>query len=137
MRDTLNILKEKNIKVTFNRIVLLEFLQKNVGHYTVKEIYNKLKKKFINVNLASIYNNIELFYQNNLVSLVLIKEGEKIWDSNLENHAHFICEKCGKIIDLKFENCIIKDVEKVGKTNRINIIYYGVCNECLNKEKRR
>jgi Fe2+ or Zn2+ uptake regulation protein len=58
-----------------------------------------------------------------------------------ERHPHFICNRCEKIFNLEvpIENLIIRGVEKNEghQVDSLEIVIYGLCNECKNQEQER
>ncbi len=135
----IEILKEKRIKITHNRALILSFLLKNVGHYSTKDIYNNVKKKYINLNLASVYNTLTIFAEKGLIRLVTKIDNQAIWDSNISTHAHFVCQICHRVFDIDKKFNINTNV-KVGRVDWVKITYFGICNDCLtkmNKDKEK
>ena len=127
-------LKENGIKVTHNRVLILSFLLKNAGHYSTKNIYNNVKKKYLNLNLASVYNTLTVFAEKGIISLVTKIDNMAIWDSNASTHAHFVCRICHRVFDIEKEFNLDKNI-KAGTVESIKLTYLGVCNDCLKKEK--
>ncbi|MCD6578366.1 transcriptional repressor [bacterium] len=130
----IEVLKENGIKTTHNRILILSFLLKNVGHYSTKDIYNNVKKKYMNLNLASVYNTLTIFAEKGIIKLVTKINNMAIWDSNTSAHAHFVCRVCQKIYDLQDISYLDIDI-KVGKVQSIKVTYFGICNNCLKRGK--
>ena len=49
-----------------------------------------------------------------------------------EEHSHFICEKCGKIIDVKLSGDLKQTYDENGNFYlRKHVTYYGICKDCL------
>ena len=49
----------------------------------------------------------------------------------IEEKLHFICLKCGKIVDIPKKKTNIKSLEKEGKlVEEVVTIYYGLCDDC-------
>lgn len=57
MTNYTNLLKEYDLKVTPQRVAIVEELYKN-GHMNIDDLYKKLLSKFPSVSLATIYKNI-------------------------------------------------------------------------------
>jgi Fur family peroxide stress response transcriptional regulator len=124
-------LAEKNIKPSFHRIKVLEYLMVNKNHPTVEQIYSSLKKLFPTLSKATIYNSLNLFVEKGLVQPITIEETEIRYDSTVESHGHFKCECCGKIYDFGID---IDSIPSSGLDNFIiyskEIYYRGICRNC-------
>ena len=65
---------------------------------------------------------------------IVIEENETRYDSHMEIHGHFKCEKCGTIYDIKVDDKVseIKSLDKF-QIDKQHIYYKGICNKCLQK----
>jgi len=127
-----NKLAEKNIKPSFHRIKVLEYLMVNKNHPTVEQIYSNLKKLFPTLSKATIYNSLNLFIEKGLVQPLAIEETELRYDSTLESHGHFKCEGCGSIYDFEID---IDSIPFNGLDNFIinnkEVYFRGICRNCV------
>lgn len=127
------ILKANKVPITPQRYALAEILVNNRTHPTFNVIYKKLKEKIKNTTKAALYNNLEVLEKNGLIFEFSVY-GIKHYDIIIENHDHFICLECEKIIDIfphKEKESKIKEGDVINKS----IFYFGICNKC--KKKRR
>ncbi len=136
LTDKIQLLKKKGVVLTTPRLIILEFLVSNRIHPTAEEIFNALKKKYPSISQASIYNTIKLFVKLGIVSELFVEKERARYDINTTPHAHFKCLKCGKVYDVKKPLPQMEEIEghQVALTQ---IYFYGTCNECLKKAKRR
>lgn len=125
-----NLLQSKGIKPSYLRIRILSYMLTMRNHPTVDMIYHALSPEIPTLSRTTIYNTVDLFLENRLVQLIGIDEKEIRYDADISTHAHFLCEKCGRILDLPinkdwpiFESPDIKIRE---------IQYYlkGLCKQC-------
>lgn len=130
MDNIITKLKEADIKPNKYRKEILYFLEEYKTHPTAHDIFDYMKKKFPYVSLATVYNTLNVFLENNLV-IALQSEGNTVhYDATTDGHAHFICEKCGTIIDIKGEENKGKRKIKNNVINRVVTYYFGVCAAC-------
>jgi len=47
-------------------------------------------------------------------------------------HAHFICKNCGKVIDVELSKNIIKEIDSKFPNTQKELYIYGICKECKN-----
>lgn len=128
------ILVDRGIKPTFQRLKILEFLDKNHSHPTVDMIYAALYKKVPTLSKTTVYNTLDVFRKYHLVDVLTITESEIRYEYILQPHHHFYCRQCGKIIDLDV-SCVYQE-EMCVEGHRIESIhgyFKGICSECLQK----
>ena len=128
-------LQANKIKPTYIRLKILNYLEKNKIHPTAEGIYKALEKEIPTISRTSVYNTLNVFYEKGIVTPLFITGLEARFDINISPHHHFLCEKCGRIIDLDIE-C---DYFKKGNVKGHRIIelhgyFKGTCRECLKKK---
>lgn len=129
----------KTQKFSRQREAIKDYLMQCKNHPTADTIYANIRNEIPNISLGTVYRNLNLLVQNSEVIKLSSKDGKDRYDANLEDHYHFICDKCGCIEDVFVENLI--DVETVSKFNNnfkissYEINFMGICEKCLNIEK--
>lgn len=134
-----NILKEKGLKPTYQRLKILEYLNKHAHrHPTVEMIYEALVGRIPTISMTTIYNTLNAFLEKNIASAVTITGTELRYDITTKSHHHFLCKKCGEIIDVDVKCPIIEKQEVKGhKIDEIHGYFKGVCKNCLSKRQHR
>lgn len=128
-----NYLREYSIKPSTIRIKMLKYLMENKIHPTVDEIYHALLKDIPTLSKTSVYNTLDIFLKNGIVSLVTIEEKETRYDIDTSLHGHFKCESCGKVYDfhVNAENLKEEGIEDFDVLDK-KIYYSGICEKCKN-----
>lgn len=127
--------KEIGFKLTPQRLAILNYLEGNLEHPSVEEIYKAVSKRFSTMSLATVYNTLETLKQKGNVNELTIDAGKKRFDPDIKPHHHLICLKCKRIVDIHGEykldvsNSDRGDFEIVGN----HIEFYGICPECKGK----
>jgi len=129
-------LAEKNIKPSYQRIKILQYINENLNHPTIDNIFNSLIKEIPTLSKATVYNTMELLKGASLVKVINIENNETRYDSKVHNHGHFKCESCGTIYDFEvdIDNLVVKSLEYF-KINDKNIYFKGICAKCQEKNK--
>ncbi|NPA82302.1 MAG: transcriptional repressor [Epsilonproteobacteria bacterium] len=130
------LLKTYELKVTPQRMCIVEELMKN-GHLSIDELYEKIRERFPSLSLATVYKNIHAMMDKNFIKEVKIPNVKSKFELTKNDHAHIICEKCGKVEDVDVNSLsIIKEVEEKSsyKIDHTDLIFSGICPECLTKE---
>lgn len=141
-------LKEKGLKVTEQRLLVLEVLLKYRGqHLTVEEIYAKVQEECPDVGLATIYRTVQLLLEMQLVDRISLDdrcvryEIGRLFDGEgkRHHHHHLICTTCGKV--LPFDADLLEELEQhIEEATGFHVVdhelkFYGQCAECTRKEK--
>ena len=136
--EYLNVLKKNKIKITPQRIAVINLLVKKNGHFSAEDIYKILKDDFPYISFSTIYNTLQTFKQVGLVKELHLDNNKAIFDSRTDEHFHFFCRKCKKIYDIDPPDCFSLDncqsFAGKNKVEGIGIYMYGICEECLRKE---
>ena len=121
------LLKEKGLKVTNQRLLVLEVLADHRDtHMTAEDIYDLVKEDYPEIGLATIYRTLQLLLNMQLVDRI-----------NLDDH--LICKTCGKV--LPFRHDLLDDLERqIEEETGFHVLdhelkFYGQCKECLKKDQ--
>ena len=134
MTDYVALLQENDLKATFQRINILDAIDKH-GHMSVEDIYEEIIKVHPSISLATIYKNIVLMVEKAVLTEVPIAGKKAKYELAKMDHIHLVCTVCGEVND---KPCIEK-TDKVFhaltdsegfmlKKRQINL--YGVCASC-------
>jgi Fur family transcriptional regulator, ferric uptake regulator len=128
-------LRERGLKSTAQRDAIARVFFEIGRHISAEELYAEVKKINPHVGYATIYRTLRLLKECALVSERHFDEGQARYETVSErHHDHFICERCGKIIE--FENQGIERLQQavarqIGATlTRHKMELYGLCGEC-------
>lgn len=136
------LLKAKGLKVTTQRIVILEVLEDRPNeHLTAEEIYECVKEKYPEIGLATVYRTIQLLSELNLIDKLNLDDGYVRYEIGKQesgvpchHHHHLICLGCGKV--LTFQDDLLETLEsKIQNAMEFKIQdhevkFYGYCAEC-------
>lgn len=134
-----DLLKINNLKLTKGRVNILSILIEEPHSLDAEGIYKELQKKNINLNLSTIYRNLETFYKNGLVEKFDLGNGKYNFSFKTKKHTHTIhCKVCHK--EVKIE-CPLSHIEEIinKETGFSNIDHdlkvQGICKNCMKKNK--
>jgi Fur family peroxide stress response transcriptional regulator len=127
-------LKEKGLKVTPQRLAIIEVLLLNKDlHPGARLLYKEAKKKKKSLSLSTTYATLNEFSRYGIIKTLQFDKMEDRYDGNLEEHINLICERCKKILD--YDVSITVDPRRVMKKTGFSVTdsrldYYGLCREC-------
>lgn len=122
------------------REVILDYLKGTKNHPTAEEVYNHVRKENPKISLGTVYRNLNLLAENNIILRLHMENGIDHFDADTSIHHHFYCKKCGRVYDIELPLEI--DIQKL--TEQINskvnfladgcmIYFYGTCSNCQKK----
>lgn len=138
MEKLREILRNRGINPSYQRIKIFEYLRDNKLHPTVDMIYERLSPEIPTLSKTTIYNTLKLFAEKGMVSLLVIDQAELRVDPNIVPHAHFICSHCGKIYDIDIDESSLKEIEgrasyEGHRIESIQVALRGICKNCMSK----
>jgi Fur family ferric uptake transcriptional regulator len=92
-------LRSHGSRITSARRVLLEALFDADGHMSAEALTEKVHKKVPDVNLSTIYRNLEELEQLGVITHSHLGHGPSSYLLASQAHAHFICANCGVMIE--------------------------------------
>ena len=115
------------------------YLMTTKEHPTADEVYMKVKQEFPNISLGTVYRNLNLLTDIGDAIKISTPNGGDRFDGRLEPHNHFLCTKCGRLLDLDLDMHSIDEVNRLAAENFDGIItssstlFYGECSDCIKK----
>ncbi|MCT4632315.1 MAG: transcriptional repressor [Firmicutes bacterium] len=129
-------LKSHNIKPSYQRIRIFEYLINTTSHPTVDEIYKVLISEIPTLSKTTVYNTLNLFVENEIAKLLTIEENEARYDANTGIHGHFKCDGCGEVMDFDFDFTKLGVSELDGfQVKQQDVFFRGMCKSCSGKTK--
>ncbi|MBE3592904.1 MAG: transcriptional repressor [Thermoanaerobacter sp.] len=134
MEEAAVLLKQKGLKVTPQRLAILNLLRNTKEHPTAETIYKKLVSDFPTMSLATVYKTLEVLKNIGLIQELNVGEGSFRYDANTNSHTHLVCFGCGKVEDLD-ESVLQNLIEEAKKHTDYKLVeqklyFYGYCPAC-------
>ncbi len=130
-------LKSHDIKPSFQRMKIFEYLITHRNHPTVEMIYKSLVKEIPTLSKTTVYNTLNLFVEKKIAIVIVIEENETRYDADMEIHGHFKCEECSAVydIDVEAEKIQIKSLDNF-QINEHHLYFKGICDKCLERKSK-
>ena len=124
--------RDLGIKLTPQRIAILDYLEGNRSHPSAEDVYRAVLKKFPTMSFATVYNTLETLRGRGLVAELTGDPGKKRFDPNTHPHHHLICTQCRRIMDVHAEFLLpVTDRDRAGfEITGNHIEFYGTCPDC-------
>jgi len=130
MINYITLLKKNDLKATIQRTSILKSID-HAGHINIDDIYENVREQYPTLSLATIYKNISLMQENNVIIEVPMNGQKSKYELKKDEHMHLICQNCGEIQDTKIsletkKTLILEDFQL--SSSQINL--YGLCQQC-------
>lgn len=105
-------------------------------HPSADMLYSWLKPLYPDLSLGTVYRNLSMFVEDGSAVCVGNVAGQERYDADTRPHAHFVCEKCGKVLDVETSekvSCMYPEVEEStgGEVHTHALTFSGICRDCL------
>jgi len=126
-----------NYRRSRQRQRILELLQSTGRHPTADWIYDQLKGEFPNLSMGTVYRNLNILLEQKRLRKIDFGSTFDRFDANLGPHYHFVCERCGAIIDLEIpvdgtlNGRVGASTPFTVRSHRIE--FYGLCDRCTGR----
>ncbi|MCK9230480.1 MAG: transcriptional repressor [Syntrophales bacterium] len=130
-RSPEKLLAEHNIKPSYQRLKVMEYLSSRRNHPTVDEIHRALVQDIPTLSKTTVYNTLTLFARANLVRRVIVDDSEAHYDVLTDCHGHFKCDSCGRIYDFPLGSDLLGEEGLASfEIRERNVYYRGICSTC-------
>lgn len=133
--EAIELLKHDNVRITKQRTSMLDYLFNKRDYYIpLTEIDHELRQEYSRMSYETVYRNIEMLEDLHVVETRMFNTGLRAkyqCDFNNLQHSHFICENCGRVVELEAPS-LEKVQEKLPNfkidTQRYEVV--GLCDKC-------
>jgi Fur family ferric uptake transcriptional regulator len=137
-----NYIAANRFKSTKQRNTILQIFLETEQHLSAEELYRLVQKKHHSIGYATVYRTLKLLSECGLCRELKPEDGITRYEHLYEHqhHDHFICTKCGKIIEV-LDDKIEFLQEKLAKKysfiiERHHTELYGICKQCKSKHTK-
>ncbi len=93
-------LDKLGLRSTRQREVVYSVVGTAKDHPTADEIFARSRQQMPTISLATVYNCLETLLECELIRQVNFERESTRYEPNLKPHAHFYCDKTGKVMDV-------------------------------------
>ena len=135
MSSLLEALQARGMRVTPQRAIIFEAIEKLEGHITAEDIFAEVQKINPYISLATVYRSLELLQDLNLITQTNLGRSQTYFALKDHcSHHHLVCQQCGRIEE--FCDDILEPVRAMleqqygfeAQTDHMSI--FGLCKKC-------
>ena len=124
------------LKITPQRVAIYKELLNSEKHPTADAIYQAVKMEYPNISFDTVNRTLLTLAEIGILDVVEVFGGAKRFDTNIEDHHHLHCIRCGSIKDfvhndydhLNVPGEILDDFQVLRK----RVVLKGICSKCRN-----
>lgn len=137
--DFKELLRGKGLKVTSQRLLVLQIMAEHPGeHLTTEQIFDLVRKTNPEIGLATIYRTVQVLVDLHLIDKINFDDDVARYELRSSNakhhHHHAICLGCGEVFS--FEDDLLENLEAAVE-ERLGfavvdheVKLYGYCRDC-------
>lgn len=134
-------LAKRNLKLTDQRLLILDIFLDKEGHVTPKEMVEAARGQDGSVSQATIYRTMKLLAESGLARETLFDDGVMRYESirgDHHMHAHLFCTVCGQereVADPRLVEVLTNLCRDVGyNVEDFKLFLYGSCPTCARRK---
>ena len=120
--DFINRLRASGLRPTKQRIEICKVLfdRKETFHFTIDKLKKIVEKNTKGkISLATLYNTIHAFKNNEYLKEISLHGNKTFFDTNTKNHHHFYDKETGDLSDIKNEDIVLSKLPSAPKGKKI------------------
>ncbi len=128
-------LRATGMRVTPQRVAVLNIIIGNQDHLSVEEIHDRVQADYPMIGLATIYKTISMLKEMGEITELNIDNSSARFDgSQKPPHPHFVCSQCNTITDL--DEDLLADIpatvsQQTGyQITNYRLDFFGLCPNC-------
>ncbi len=120
------------------REAILDYLCHTTSHPTAEEVYTHIQSIYPNISLGTVYRNLALLVEHGQALKIQGDECDH-FDGQTKLHYHFLCDACHRVYDVEMPPFSQLEHDAAcrfpGKIRGHNVLFYGVCDNCMNNQQ--
>lgn len=136
------IIRDIGLKVTLQRLAILETVRRGPTHFTAQEIFETVSEDHPEIGFATVYRFLKKLSEQHYVSEFRLGGMPARYEWMTKNHHdHLSCTNCGKIVE--FENQKIESLqESIAEIYGFKLTHhvlelYGTCPQCQTLQQKK
>ena len=126
--------RQAGLRITPQRVAVYEHLVGSKEHTSATREFEHVRMRFPDMSLDTVNRTLATLAELGLATVIPGSGDARRFDGDLENHQHFRCLRCGKIIDFEcpeFENIRLpRKIREKYKGLTKALYLQGICDRC-------
>ena len=134
------VLKSAGLRMTSQRALILDILNREGGHLDADEVYRRARERQPGLSLSTVYRNLQALKSLGLIDELHFDEAHHHYEAKTSSeHHHLVCLGCGKIVEFgcKLSEQMKQDIarKKGFEVIGVEVHMVGYCSKCRKQKK--
>jgi Fur family ferric uptake transcriptional regulator len=120
-------------RLTRQLTAVYDALASSDDHPTADQLFQRVRRRLPRVSLGTVYRNLDKLREQGRLRVVRLEGGQAHYDAMTHAHDHFVCERCGAVVDLP-GRAPARDVGALRaagyEVHWHTTALYGICTRC-------
>jgi Fur family peroxide stress response transcriptional regulator len=127
-------LKSGGLRMTPQRLEIIREIAKAKDHPDADVILARVRERVPMLSRDTVYRTMDALVDAGLINKILMPRATRFDPDRLPHH-HFICERCGKIVDIDADTVsplpsVPRMLDGIGDVRAVHVHIQGVCHRC-------
>lgn len=131
--------KAAGIKLTHQRIEIFSEIASSTEHPNVEKVFRAVQARMPTVSQDTVYRTLWLLHGLGLATTLGPQRDGVRFEANLDPHHHYVCVRCGLVLDFESANLdalrVPDAVKHLGSVVDAHVEVRGVCAKCARQNK--
>jgi Fur family transcriptional regulator, stress-responsive regulator len=132
--DLSELLRERGMRVTSQRLLIERKLRDHGGHLTAEQVHELVEPVLPGVTQQTVYSTLALLAELGVAQRVSAPGASTRFEARTVDHHHMVCERCGAIEDLQVRVPVARAVgaarERGFSPESASVTVLGLCADC-------
>jgi len=124
----------RRLRITPQRLAVFEALADLPDHPTAEQVHARVVLRMPHVTLKTVYSVLRDMEHAGLVQPLPVGSGAVRWDVQVRAHAHFVCTRCGRLLDLPVDPTVLLPLARrrvrARTVDGAVLVFRGRCDRC-------
>jgi Fur family ferric uptake transcriptional regulator len=125
-------------RLTQQRRLILEEIQRVPCHPTADELHQRVRQRLPRTSLATVYRNLDRLVAEGLAVCLAAGGGQRRYDGEMAPHCHVRCRNCQRLADVPLPPAATLDQAReltAYEVEDARVEFTGLCPECARAER--
>jgi len=105
--EVAELLRSHGLRATRARRLLMALMVHRNDHLSAEELRRELARRGYVLSTATLYQNLKRLARAGLIASFAGSDGVTRYDANTDSHAHLVCTRCGRVLDIEPDNPLL------------------------------
>jgi Fur family peroxide stress response transcriptional regulator len=124
-------LRERGIRVTPQRLAVLEAVRSSHTHLSAEEVYEEVRRRIPSISLGTVYKALGELRDVGEVRTLQVA-GKFRFDGGAGPHSHLVCQRCHRVEDVGVdaEVTLPEEARRGYELLGVEVSFWGICPQC-------